>query len=299
LRLYCFDDYRLGVMAPGGGIVDVTSCVGKRVAPIDRMSALIEGWEAVRGDVAAAAQAGEALDIASVRVLPPQPRPSVIVAAPVNYVRHQQEMGGEDGVYRGLVAHTIETYGGFVKASSSVTGPAAAIELPLRGRRIDHEAELGVVIGRTAKDVDRREALKYVFGYLPLLDITLRGEEDRSYRKSFDTFTPIGPAIVTVDEVPDPGGLGISLTVNGQLRQHANTRDMIYGVPRLIELYSSAMTLRPGDIIATGTPQGVGPLADGDEVVLSIDSVGELTMPVTGPRTTSRESRVASSTIPL
>jgi 2-keto-4-pentenoate hydratase/2-oxohepta-3-ene-1,7-dioic acid hydratase in catechol pathway len=138
-----------------------------------------------------------------------------------------------------------------------------------------------VVIGKTASRVRAERAHDYIFGYTPLLDITLRGEEDRSYRKSFDTFTPIGPSIVTADEVRNPDALDITLTVNGEVRQSANTRDLIYGVPRLVELYSGAMTLQPGDIIATGTPEGVGMLASGDEVVLSIDTVGELKMPVT------------------
>jgi len=281
MRLYVFDDHRPGASAPDGGVVDVTALVGEHVAPEDRMTALIERWDELRDEVEAAAASAPALELASVTLLAPQPRPRLIAAAPVNYVRHQQEMGGEHGVYPGLVAHTIETYAGFVKASSSIVGPSGAIELPFEGRRVDHEAELGVVIGRAATRVSREEALDYVFGYVPLLDITLRGEEDRSFRKSFDTFTPIGPAIVTADEVPDPDALDLRLTVNGELRQAANTRDLIYGVARLIELYSDAMTLQPGDLIATGTPEGVGPLAPGDEVVLTVDRVGALTMPVT------------------
>ncbi len=245
------------------------------------MTALIERWDSLGGDVALAADSPGAIDLASVRLLAPQPRPRLIAAAPVNYRRHQQEMGGENGVYPGLVAHTIETYAGFVKASSSITGPSGAIELPFDDRRVDHEAELGVVMGRTTRQVHRDEAFDHIFGYVPLLDITLRGDEDRSFRKSFDTFTPIGPAIVTADEVPDPDALEIRLTVNGELRQHASTRDLIYGVARLVELYSGAMTLQPGDVIATGTPEGVGQIAPGDEVVLAIDTVGELRMSVT------------------
>jgi 2-keto-4-pentenoate hydratase/2-oxohepta-3-ene-1,7-dioic acid hydratase in catechol pathway len=282
MRLYVFDDHQLGASAADGGVVDITALVGEHVPPHDRMTTLIEGWTTLRGAVEEAANAaGASVDLASVTLLAPQPRPRVVVAAPVNYLRHQQEMGGEQGVYPGLVAHTIETYAGFVKASSSIVGPDAAIELPFEDRRVDHEGELAVVIGKTATGVHRADALDYVFGYVPLLDITLRGGEDRSYRKSFDTFTPIGPAIVTADEVPDPDALDLRLTVNGELRQAANTRDLIYGVARLIELYSGAMTLRPGDIIATGTPEGVGPLAPGDEVVLTVDRVGVLPMPVT------------------
>jgi 2-keto-4-pentenoate hydratase/2-oxohepta-3-ene-1,7-dioic acid hydratase in catechol pathway len=293
MRLYMFDDHRLGVLAADGGLVDITALVGERVRPADRMTELIENWLSLRGQVAAALASSATLNLASVTLLAPQPCPRLLVAAPVNYRRHQQEMGGDGGVYPGLVAHTIETYAGFVKASSSIIGPSGAIELPLEDRRVDHEAELGVLIGRTATRVDRSDALEYVFGYVPLLDITLRGDEDRSFRKSFDTFTPIGPAIVTADEIRDPDALTIRLSVNGALRQQANTRDMIYGVAQLVELYSAAMTLRPGDIIATGTPEGVGRIVAGDEIVLTIDNVGRLTMPVT-----RRQPPLARDTVP-
>lgn len=295
MRAVMFDDYRLGVLNPHGGLVDVTSLVGDRIPAKDRMTALIERWDVLEARVAAAANTGTALDLAAVSLLPPQPRPRLIVAAPVNYRRHQQEMGGEQGVYPGLVVHTIETYAGFVKASSSIIGPGGCIQLPFDERRVDHEAELGVVIGKTASRVRRDDALGHVFGYVPLLDITLRGEEDRSFRKSFDTFTPIGPAIVTADEIPDPDTLELHLTVNGELRQHANTRDLIYGVARLVEFYSSAMTLEPGDIIATGTPEGVGQIVAGDHVTLRIDKVGELTMPVSRRPAPQRVSLAAAA----
>lgn len=280
MRLYVFDDYRLGVANAAGDLADITHLVDAAVAPPDRMSALIERWPSVadRASLAAASDAARPLAEAVVRA--PQPRPRTIVAAPVNYRLHREEMGGADGVYAGTEIKTIETYAGFVKASSSIVGPDAAIELPFESRRVDHEAELGVVIGRTAARIRRDEALDFVFGYVPLLDITIRGDEDRSYRKSFDTFTPVGPAIVTADEVSDPGDLHFELTVNGELRQRANTRDLIYDVARLVELYSEAMTLRPGDLIATGTPHGVGPIQAGDDVVLEIRGVGRLAMAV-------------------
>lgn len=286
MRLYVFDDYQLGAHAGDDTLVDITALVGQHVPPWDRMTALIEQWPVLRDAAAETARTSPRIALSSVTVQAPQPRPRLIVAAPVNYQRHRDEMGGDDGVYPGLAVHTIETYAGFVKASSSITGPHASIELPFTDRRVDHEAELGVVIGTVTSRVSRQDALGHVFGYVPLLDITLRGDEDRSYRKSFDTFTPIGPAIVTADEITDPDNLDLLLTVNGQVRQQANTHDLIYGVARLIELYSAAMTLNPGDIIATGTPEGVGPIVDGDEVTLTVGRVGELTMQVTArPRT--------------
>ncbi len=285
MRLYCFgEEHRLGAGGEDGTLVEISDLVSVAVAPRDRMTALISGWERLEPRVRAAAAAGGGLSLQEVQLQAPLPLPGKVLAAPVNYRLHQQEMGGGEGVYAGATIKTIETYAGFVKASSSIVGPSGAIEIPFADRRVDHEAELGVVIGRRASRVMREQALAHVFGYVPLLDITIRGEEDRSFRKSFDSFTPIGPALVTADEVGDPGELDFELTVDGELRQRANTRELIFDVPRLIELYSDAMTLEPGDLIATGTPEGVGPIVPGQTVVLDIPAVGRLTMPVTSRR---------------
>lgn len=281
MRLFVFNDYRLGVLTASGRLADITELAGTNLPARDRMTTLIANWPDICDRVSAAAAVDTVgIPVAEAVIRAPQPRPPKIVAAPVNYRLHHLEMGGAGGVYSGATIKTIETYAGFIKASSSVTGPDRHIEIPFLDRRVDHEAELGVVVGGVARQVARDAALGYVFGYVPLLDITMRGEEDRSYRKSFDTFTPIGPAIVTADEVPDPANLEIELTVNGALRQKANTRELIWDVPRLIEFYSAAMTLEPGDLIATGTPAGVGPLHPGDDVVLNIDQVGCLSMRV-------------------
>lgn len=280
MRLCVFDNYRLGVLTEHDRVVEITAMLDHSVDPLDRMTALIAAWPNLHKRVAAAAASDPGVPTEQVILRAPQPRPRLILAAPVNYRRHQEEMGGPGGVYADATVKTIEVYGGFVKASSSIVGPDSAIELPFADRRVDHEAELAVVIGREARRVTEEDAATHIFGYVPLLDITLRGEEDRSFRKSFDTFTPIGPAIVTADEVPSPGRLAIELTVNGELRQRANTSELIYDVPRLVALYSSAMTLRPGDLIATGTPAGVGPIAPGDEVALAVEDIGCLTMRV-------------------
>jgi 2-keto-4-pentenoate hydratase/2-oxohepta-3-ene-1,7-dioic acid hydratase in catechol pathway len=273
MRLLVFDDDRVGV-ATDGGVVDVTDLAGG-------MAALIEGWRGLSGPLSAAAVSRPALDRASLVVRAPL-RPSKILAAPVNYRLHQQEMGGSGGVYDGAVVADVDTYAGFVEAPSSVVGPDGAIVLPFADRRFDYEGELGVVIGRTASRVVREDAPAYVFGYVPLLDITMRGDEDRSFRKSFDTFTPIGAELVTADEVGDPGELELELRLNGEVRQRASTRNQIHDVPRLIERYSQVITLEPGDVIATGTPEGVGPLAPGDVIDLEISRVGRLRMSVTG-----------------
>ncbi|MDQ6821791.1 MAG: fumarylacetoacetate hydrolase family protein [Actinomycetota bacterium] len=279
MRLYSFDDLRIGVGAANAGLVDVTSLVDD-VVPIGRMAALIARWPRLRRAVDEASSGGTVLPLDQLTIRAPLPAPRNVIAAPVNYRLHQEEMGGAAGVYAGSEIATIETYAGFVKASSSVVGPDQPIRLPFPDRRFDHEAEVGVVIGARAASVRRERAMEHVFGYVPLLDITMRGPEDRSYRKSFDTFTPIGPAIVTVDEVPEPSAITFELTVGGKRRQRATTRDLIYDIPRLVELYSAGMVLEPGDLIATGTPEGVGQIRSGDEIVLSLDGIGRLSMRV-------------------
>ena len=210
--------------------------------------------------------------VGSARFGPPVPTPGKILGAPVNYVDHQREM---------RVEHTIRGLGFFLKSPSSVVGMDGEVPLPFPHRRTDQEAELGVVIGRRAADVAADDALDHVFGYTCLIDVTVRGDEERSTRKSFPGFTPIGPWITTADELPDPGDLRIRGWVNDELRQDASTSAMICSVPELIELMSSVATLEPGDIIATGTPAGVGPIEPGDVITVTIDGVGTLRVGVT------------------
>ena len=174
----------------------------------------------------------------------------------------------------------IHETGLFLKATSAVIGASEEILLRRIERRTDHEIELAVVIGRTADRVTREDALKCVAGYTIGLDITLRGPEERSLRKSIDTYCVLGPWLVTADEIPDPSALELSLRVNGELRQSASTRDLIIDVPGLIELASSFYTLMPGDVILTGTPEGVGPIAPGDVLTAHIDGIGAMTVAV-------------------
>ncbi len=202
---------------------------------------------------------------------PPVPMPGKIIGAPVNYVDHQAEM---------KVEHTISGLGFFMKSPSSVTGADGGVTLPFPGRRTDQEAELGVVIGSRARHVAHHDALDHVFGYTCLVDVTVRGPEERSTRKSFDGFTPIGPWVVPIDQIPDPERLRIRGRVNGVTRQDASTAEMVYGVAALIEFISSVVPLDPGDIIATGTPAGVGPIGDGDVIEVEIEHVGTLRVPV-------------------
>src|SRR5262249_40951018 len=150
------------------------------------------------------------------------------------------------------------------------------------------------VIGRTASHVRKEHALSYVAGYAIGLDITIRGSEDRSFRKSPDTHSVLGPWLVTADEIPNPGKLNLRITVNGELRQEANTERMILGVPELIELASSFYTLYPGDVIFTGTPEGVSPIEAGDEVLATIESIGTMRVPVRAAEAAEAPAAAAS-----
>ena len=205
------------------------------------------------------------------RLAAPIARPGKVVGAPVNYLDHKAEMGEQ---------RTIADFGVFLKAGSSVIGPTEQIRLPYLDVRTDHEGELGVVIGRTASRVPAERALEHVFGYAPVLDITVRSGEDRSTRKSFDTFTPFGPWVTTADDVPDPGALELRCWVDDELRQHASTADLIYDVAQLVAYASHVMTLHPGDLIATGTPAGVGPITSGQRVAVEIEQLGRLVVGV-------------------
>ncbi|MFC9435270.1 fumarylacetoacetate hydrolase family protein [Nocardia sp. NPDC057030] len=197
----------------------------------------------------------------------PVPDPSKIVAAPVNYRDHQTEMHHP--------TH-IDSLGVFLKAPSSLLPPGGTIVLPYHGRRFDQEGELALVIGKEARHVAVADALDYVAGYTGLLDMTMRGSEDRSMRKSFDTFTPMGPYLVTPDEAGPVHELSLRCWVDGALRQDASIGELIWDVPTLVSYVSSVMHLHPGDVISTGTPAGVGEVVHGQRIDLAISGFGEL-----------------------
>ncbi len=283
MKLAVNTEHRIGVVE-GDQFYDVTDAVpgaGPAWPPM-YMNRLIAEWAELGPKVAAARKAAQPVALSSMKLLPPNPCPVHVIAAPANYRKHIGEIGARS-VSKG---RTAEQQGFFMKSTASLVGAGGAIELP-RGstRRFDHESELAVIIGKRARNVPRAEAMDYVFGYSCLMDITMRiepgvAEEERVTRKSFETFTPLGPWIVTADEVADPHALRNQLWVNGVSKQDANTRDMIVNIPTLIELISSVMTLNPGDVIASGTPEGVGPIVPGDSIRIGIESVGEMTLSV-------------------
>ena len=217
---------------------------------------------------------GERYPLAEVRLLAPV-LPSKVVAIGQNYAAHVREMrtlhaGGEE-----VAAEPVM----FLKPSTAVTGPGGPISYPVKlTERVDYEGELAVIIGRLCRGVPRERAAEVIFGYTCANDVTARDLQARDGQwtraKAFDTFCPLGPWMETGT---DPADLGLTTTVNGIVRQSARTSELLWDVPSLIEFVSSVMTLLPGDVLLTGTPAGVGPLTDGDEVSVTIESIGTLT----------------------
>jgi 2-keto-4-pentenoate hydratase/2-oxohepta-3-ene-1,7-dioic acid hydratase in catechol pathway len=275
MRLCRFDDDRLGVVDEDC-VRDVTSVFDGLDGDGPRFAAL----EALRPRIAAIAAQAAPKPLSAVRLLSPVARPGKIVAAPVNYINHLNEVNESSDLHHGVLINEIHKAGVFLKASSSLIGPADTVKQRFLDRRTDHEVELGLVIGKTAANVSKDEALGYVAGYCVALDITLRGPEERSFRKSIDTYTVLGPWLVTPDEFGAPTDVGLRLDVNGEPRQDANTRDLILSVADLIAFASSFYTLHPGDVIITGTPEGVGPIRPGDTMNAYVDRIGELHIPV-------------------
>lgn len=273
MRLASFNERRIG-RVEGDEIVDVTALVtgpdDTSLGRVSPMRALIAQWDDLGARVADAD--GPRRPLADVVLEAPVPDPSKILAAPINYADHQSEMSQSSHV---------SSLGLFLKSPSSLLPPGGTVRLPYDDRRFDQEGELAVVIGRPADRITG-DALSYVFGYTGLLDITMRGGEDRSTRKSFATFTPMGPWIVTPDEFGDPSQVDLRCSVNDDDRQSANTRDLIWGIAKLVEYASWISPLLPGDVITSGTPAGVGQILDGDRISLSLSGLGhELSVTVT------------------
>ncbi len=277
MKLCRYDADKLGLVQ-GDQVIDVSD-LRDAVVPKD--------WSGM-GDATVAhlaplvarikAEAGnrKGVPLSGVKLLSPVKSPSKLPAAPTNYRAHiaeMQKVSANNPVKR---SNDIGTSGMFLKATSSMVGPSEGIQLRFLDRRNDHEVELAIVIGKTCNAVSQAEALDYVAGYCIGLDITLRGPEDRSFRKSIDTYSVLGPWMVTADEIPDPDALQLKIAVNGEGRQNANTRDMVYSVRRLIEFSSAFYTLHPGDVIYTGTPEGVGPIRPGDMLTAEIERIGKM-----------------------
>jgi 2-keto-4-pentenoate hydratase/2-oxohepta-3-ene-1,7-dioic acid hydratase in catechol pathway len=273
MKLAFYNDYRPAVVTDRG-VVDITPVV----APFEGGSAqltlenIIINWQLLRPRLERLAEGASAMPLTSVRLRSPVPRPGKV-------------LNGRGNFMEGVPIEPVRPLSTFFKSPDAVIGPGDTIELPtFRPVIFHHEAELAFVVGQTAKNVSIASALDHVFGYTCAVDVSARapvaGEPPLpgEYGKSFDTFLPVGPWIVTADEIPNPNKVSVQYRVNGQLRQDYNTSDMEHGVEYFLATLSHNMSLKPGDLCLVGTNhQGLGPLQDGDEAEISIEGIGKMT----------------------
>jgi 2-keto-4-pentenoate hydratase/2-oxohepta-3-ene-1,7-dioic acid hydratase in catechol pathway len=288
MKLVCFDDYRLGVLKDATALVDITPVVRDAAQGDPRLliNALIEKFAQYRGKIEQAVADGKTVPLESVKLRPPVPRPGNIDCMAVNYV---EEM-----------VPKAPPINGFHKTPNAIIGPGDTMVLPdVPATIFEGEAEVAVVIGKRADKVSAADAMSCVFGYMNFIDGSARElppPGNTFYQiKSRETFAPIGPYLVTADEIADPHKLQVKLTVNGTVKQDFSTADMANKIPRCIEWVSSIHHLDPGDIIATGTNHGgLNPFMDGDVVELETQGLGKLKITVRDDlkRTWARETRV-------
>ncbi|MSQ70439.1 MAG: FAA hydrolase family protein [Betaproteobacteria bacterium] len=276
------------------GIVSIASAVCRGINDQATMTGIIDEFDPLRPELDRLAESGDAFPVESVRLLPPLPRPGKILCCIANYWEHAQRE-----------ARPLNM---FMKNPDAVIGPGDSIVLPefTQPWMFMHEAELALVIKGPAKMVKRADWKRAVFGYTCLIDVTARGEGRRTWPvgppmswlgKSFDTFAPIGPCIVTADEIADPNDLHVCFWDNGQLRHNYNTDDMEHPVPELIEFATSVMTLKSGDLIGCGTNhEGLGAIQDGDVVQIDIKGIGRMSLDVADPLKRSWERGVYMGT---
>jgi 2-keto-4-pentenoate hydratase/2-oxohepta-3-ene-1,7-dioic acid hydratase in catechol pathway len=275
--------WSLGRACPGllteRGVVDISAITRAGVSAQATMRDLIDQFEALRPALERAAQHGAAIPLAAVHLLPPLPRPGKILACIANYQEHDDQ-------------RQAPPLNMFLKNPDAVVGPGDLIRLPefTEPWCFMHEAELALVIRGPAKSVPSNRWREAVFGYTGMIDVTARGEGRATWKKnswlgkSFDTFAPLGPCIVTADEIPDPNQVRVQFWNDGQLRHDYNTSDMVHQVPAIVEFASTVMTLHTGDVLSCGTNhEGLGFLQDGEQIEMLIHGIGSLKLSVSDP----------------
>ncbi len=283
MRLCRFNDDRLGLVRDGQ-VLDVSSALQVLPTctyPLPRHDPLVAHLPAVRAAIDRLIADGVRLArhrLEDVRLLSPVANPGKVMAAPVNYLKHLEEAREDQGIHHQNQIGEIQRVGIFLKSTQSVEGAAATLAIARPDRRNDHEIELVAVIGKAGRHIAPQDALSHVAGYCVGLDMTVRGPEERSMRKSPDGYTILGPWLTTADEVSDVHALDLLLQVNGEVRQRANTRDLVLDVAQLIAFASSFYTLHPGDVLMTGTPEGVSQVFPGDRMTAEITGLGRLSV---------------------
>jgi 2-keto-4-pentenoate hydratase/2-oxohepta-3-ene-1,7-dioic acid hydratase in catechol pathway len=279
MKICRFDKDRLGLVQ-GDEVLDVTRALDAIPAqrwPLSQGDPFILHFKRVLAAAKKLAPRAKRKPLSKIKLLSPVANPGKIIAAPINYNDHIAESIKDPGIAHGRtnIQKGIGDWGLFLKAGSSLIGFGEEIRLRWPERRNDHEVELALVIGKRGNKIPREQALSHVCAYAIGLDMTVRGPELQCFRKSIDTYSVLGPWLVTADEIGDPNHLDLSITVNGEMRQSSNTRYLVYDIERLIEFGSSMYTLYPGDIIMTGTPAGVSPVKPGDTLHARVEGVGE------------------------
>jgi 2-keto-4-pentenoate hydratase/2-oxohepta-3-ene-1,7-dioic acid hydratase in catechol pathway len=289
MRLCRFDNDRLGLVE-NRVVYDVTGaldCLPQYRWPFPIGDALVAGLHEVRSAAEKLKAKAQKYDLGQVRLLSPVANPSKVMAAPANYRLHVEIDAKDPAIHHNVhnkqlegLERPVETLGLFLKATSSVSGPYPGVSLNWLDKRNDYETELVVIIGKTGKNIRSEQAMDHIAGYCVGLDMSVRGTEERSFRKSADTYSVLGPWLTTADEIADPEKLELWLTLNGKPRQRSSTAAMTVGIRRLIEIASGAYTLFPGDVLMTGTPEGVGAVVPGDVIVTGCEGLGEMTVKV-------------------
>jgi len=278
MKICWFDDYKLGIVE-GDMVADVSAALSVLPAAQYPVRAfgdpLIANLDAVLAAAKPLLANAVRKPLAEVFLHSPVANPSKIIGVPVNYLKHVEEAHAQRDEFTDRYAGALEEQGLFLKANSALTGFGNGIQLRFADRRNDHEMELGMVIGKSGSNIAQEDAMDFVAGFTIALDIVVRGPEDRSFRKSVDTYAVVGPWMITKDEVATPQDLDFSLKVNGDLRQASNTRHMIMKLTHQIAYASKFYTLHPGDVFMTGTCEGVGRIEPGDTLECWIDGVAQ------------------------
>lgn len=288
MKICRFDDGKLGIVE-GDAVKDVSQVAKLLPAlhwPVAPGDHFIANLATMLPAMAEAAKTAKSIPLKDVKLLSPVANPARVIAAPLNYQLHVDEASNpaiNHGVH--MPGHEgyntpIDKYGLFLKSQTGLIGPSELVHLHWPERRNDHEVELGVVIGKGGKNISREDALSHIAGYAIALDITVRGTEDRSFRKAADTYSVLGPWLVTADEIDDPDRLDFGIEVDGEVRQRSNTCELICDVRDLIVRASKVYALHPGDIIMTGTPDGVGQIKSGNTMHAWIEKIGEMNVRV-------------------
>lgn len=285
MRICRFNQDRLGLVE-GSTVYDVSEALNELPIyhwPYPLGDRLIRNLSLVQARCALLKKNAKSHRLGDVTLHSPVTSPTKVMAAPANYALHVSIDAQDPGVSHGFhhkqlegVDRPVDKLGIFLKASSSIVGPAEGVPLQWRDRRNDHEVELAVIIGKSGRNICRERASEHIAGYMIGLDMTVRGIEDRSWRKSADGYTVLGPWLTTADEIKDAQALTLWLSVNGQERQRSSTASMTVGIAELIEMTSRVYELYPGDVLMTGTPEGVSAVSPGDTILAGCEGLGDM-----------------------